>query len=63
MAKRSYSPSKCDAQRVEWKYTLVIPSDSRLPRRSFMRRMGGIPLHYLKGFMADSPTCARDDEK
>ncbi len=43
MAKRSYSPSKCDAQRVEWKYTLVIPSDSR-----------GIPLRYLKGFMAGS---------
>ncbi len=26
----------------------VIPSVSRLPRRSFTRRLGGIPLRYLK---------------
>jgi len=26
MAKRSYSPSKCDAQRVEWKSSAVVAS-------------------------------------
>jgi len=50
MAKRSYSPSKCDAQRVEWKYTLVIPSNSRGSRHE-----------TFKVTQRDPSTCAWDD--
>ena len=50
MAKRSYSPSKCDAQRVECKYTLVISSNSRGSRHE-----------TFKVTQRDPSTCAWDD--
>src|SRR5207248_9663088 len=61
MAKRSYSPSKRDAQRVEWKYNWT--SRATVACRTVALCEGWErSVAYLKVSSRDPSTCARVDE-